>query len=105
MFQLENSSKIKVWWTLYAINNIIAEYESKSLPLITQLFREVKIVFPVPPNPLALLPSQYTEETKEKLVTDNYESFNFTFCSHQKLKYNYNKNTKVYVSKNEKKNI
>ena len=27
----------------------------------------------------------------------------FTFCSHQKLKYNYNKNTKVYVSKNEKK--
>ena len=38
MFQLENSSKIKVWWTLYAINNIIAEYESKSLPLITQLF-------------------------------------------------------------------
>ena len=38
MFQLENSSKIKVWWTLYAINNIIAEYGSKSLPLITQLF-------------------------------------------------------------------
>ena len=38
MFQLENSSKIKVWWTLYAINTIIAEYESKSLPLITQLF-------------------------------------------------------------------
>ena len=29
MFQLENSSKIKVWWTLYAIDNIIAEYESK----------------------------------------------------------------------------
>ena len=38
MFQLENSSKIKVWWTLFAINNIIAEYESKSLPLITHLF-------------------------------------------------------------------
>ena len=77
MFQLENSSKIKVWWTLYAINNIIAEYESESLPLITQLFERGKDSLPCSPNPLALLPSQYTEETKEKLVTDNYETFNF----------------------------
>ena len=40
-------------------------------------FRVVKIFFPVPQNPLALLPSQYTQETKEEVKT-------------------------IYVSKNEK---